>query len=45
MNKFVVKTLLGMSIGALKLVNFYALNSDKVNFVILDIFAAILCFV
>lgn len=45
MKRFAINALLGMVTGAMKLVNFYTLNTEKVNFIALDIFVAILCFV
>jgi hypothetical protein len=45
MKRFAINALLGIVTGAMKLVNFYALNTEKVNFIALDIFVAILCFV
>lgn len=45
MKRLAINALFGMATGAMKLVNFYTINTEKVNFIAIDIFVAILCFV
>ena len=45
MNKIVVKALFGIATGVAKFMNLYSANPEKINFMVLDIFSVILCFV